>query len=74
MPSIEVMTGVVSESSSGSSVRRMGEVPGDVSTFDEALGDTKVVDDGCTQRCHQLRADLLVLKGKATSVREAILL
>ena len=52
----------------------MGEVPGDVSTFDETLGDTKVLDDGRTQRCHQLRADLVVLKGKATSVRETILL
>ena len=52
----------------------MGEVPGDVSTFDEALGDTEILDDGRTQRCHQCRADLLVLKGKATSVQEAILL
>ena len=52
----------------------MGEVPGHVSTFDEALGDTEVLDNGRTQQCHQLRVDLLVLKGKATSVREAILL
>ena len=52
----------------------MGAVPGDVSTFDEALGDTEVLGNGRTQRCHQLRADLLVLKGKATSVQEAILL
>ena len=52
----------------------MGEVSGDVSTFDEALGDTEVLDDGRRQRYHRLRADLLVLKGKATSVREAILL
>ena len=74
VPSIEVMTEVVSESSSGSSTWQMGEVPGDVSTFDETLGDTWVLDDGRTQRCHQLQADLLVLKGKATLVREAILL
>ena len=52
----------------------MGEVSRDVSTFDEALGDIEVLDNGHTQQCHQLRADLLVLKGKATSVREAILL
>ena len=52
VPSIEVMTGVVSESSGGSSTRQMGEVPRDVSTFDEALGDIEVLDDGRTQQCH----------------------
>ena len=57
-PSTEVMTGVVSESSGGSSTRQMGEVLGDVSTFDEALGDTEVLDDGRRQWCHQLQADL----------------
>ena len=74
VPSIEVMTGVVSESSGGSSARQMGEVLGDVSTFDEAPADIEVLDDGRTQQCHQLRANLRVLKGKATSVQEAILL
>ena len=54
VPFMEVMTGVVSEFSGGGSARQMGEVPGDVSTFDEALGDTEVLDDGCTQWCHQL--------------------
>ena len=73
-PSIEVMTGFVPESLGGSSTRQMGEVSGDVSTFNEALGDTEVLDDGCRQRYHRLRADLLVLKGKAMSVREAIFL
>ena len=68
------MTRVVSESSGDSSMRQVGEVLGDVSAFDEALGDTEVLENGRTQRCHQLRADLLVLRGKATSVREAILL
>ena len=53
-PSIEVMTRVVSESSDDSSTRQVGEVPGDVSAFDEALGDTEVLDDDRTQRCHQL--------------------
>ena len=52
VPSIEVMTGVVSEFSGGSSAWQMGAVPGDASTFDEALGATKVLDDGRTQRCH----------------------
>ena len=52
----------------------MGEVSGDVSTFDEALGDIEVLDDGCRQRYHRLRADLIVLKGKAMSVWETILL
>ena len=73
-PSTEVMTGVTSESSGGSSMRQMSEVSGDVSTFDEALGDIEVLDDGHRQRCHRLRANLLFLKGKATSVRKAILL
>ena len=49
-------------------------MPGDVSTLDEALGDTEVLDDGRRQRYHRLQTDLRVLKGKATSVREAILL
>ena len=69
-----VMIGVVFESSGGSSTRQMGEAIGDISTFDEALAGTEVLDDGRRQRYHWLRADLLVLKGKATSVREAILL
>ena len=51
-PSIEVMTGVVSKSSGGSNTRQMSEVSGDVSTFDGALGDTEVLDDGHTQWCH----------------------
>ena len=38
-PSTEVMTGTMSESSGGSSTRQMGEVSGDISTIDEALGD-----------------------------------
>ena len=52
----------------------MGELSGDIPTFDEALGGTEVFDDGRRQWYHRLRTDLLVLKGKATSVREAILL
>ena len=54
VPSIEVMTEVVSKLSGGSSARQMGAVPRDVSTFDEALGDIEVLDDGHTQQCHQL--------------------
>ena len=42
--------------------------------LEESLGDTEVLDDGHTQQCHQLQADLLAFKGKATLVREAILL
>ena len=53
-PSIEVMTIVVSESSGDSSTRQVGEVPRDVSIIDEALGDTEVLVNGRTQRCHQL--------------------
>ena len=64
-PSIEVMTGAMSESSDGSSTRQMGEVPRDVSTIDEALGDTEVLDDGRRQRYHRLRTDLRVLREKA---------
>ena len=41
-PSIEVMTRVVSEFLGDNRTQQMGEVPGDVSTFDEALRDTKV--------------------------------
>ena len=63
-PSIEVMTGVVSESSGGSSTRQMGEVSGDVSTFDEALGDTEVLDDGRRQWYHQLREKLSSFEGE----------
>ena len=53
-------TEVASESLGGSNMQQMNEVSGDVSTFDEALGDTEVLDDGRTQQCHRLRADLLV--------------
>ena len=67
-PSIEVMTRVASESSGGSSPQ-MGAVSGDVSTFDEALGGTKVLDDGLRQWYHRLWMNLRVLKGKATSIR-----
>ena len=70
-PSIEVMTGVASESSGGSSTQ-MGAVSGDVATFDEALAGTEVLDDGRIQRYHRLRTDLRVLRGKATSVQEEI--
>ena len=41
-PSIEVMTKVVFEFLGGNHKHQMGEVPGDISTFDEAVRDTEV--------------------------------
>lgn len=52
VPSVEVVTGVVSEFLGDSNPQQMGEVPGDISALDEAPGDTKVLDDGHTQQCH----------------------
>ena len=53
--SIEVMTEIVYKASGGSNMQQMGEVPVDASTFDEALGDIEVLDDGRTQHVISFR-------------------